>query len=118
MNPKIIYAIQHNKTKRIYIGSTRDVDKRYRNHIYQLRKGNHSIEDMQKDFDEFGEDYSLHILDEITTPEERAKEYRYMEEYQSYVRGVGYNYKDKVFAEKSVDIPLRPGRPEKIGGKT
>lgn len=118
MDSRVIYAIQHNETKRMYIGITRNVNRRYLNHIYALRAGKHTIEDMQSDFNKYGENYSLFILEEVKEPEEADKEYEYMKEYQSYVRGIGYNYKDKVFAEKSVDVPLKPGKPEKIGGKT
>lgn len=93
-NSKKVYAIQHNVTKKIYIGSSKNVDDRYLNHIYRLRAGKHHIEDMQKDFDEYGEDYSLFILDEITTYSERIKEYEWMRRYNTFERGVGYNYMD------------------------
>ena len=108
--PRFIYAIQHNESKRMYIGITRNVKRRYLNHIYALRSGKHSIEDMQKDFDEYGENYTLFVLEDLD------KEYEYMREYQTYVRGIGYNYKDKVFAEKSVNIPLIVGKPERTKG--
>ena len=34
--PRAIYAIQHNATKRIYIGSSSDVELRYWGHMYPL----------------------------------------------------------------------------------
>lgn len=92
---KTIYAIQHNVTKRIYIGSTQNVRKRYFQHISKLRNGKHSVEDMQKDFDQYGEDYALFILEEINGCGNRAKEYEWMRKYRSDVRGIGYNYKDQ-----------------------
>ena len=110
--PRTIYAIQHNKTKRIYIGSSSDVPNRYWSHIYKLRNGKHGVEDMQKDFDEHGEDFSLFILDEINTHDERIKEYECMNKYQSNIRGKGYNYKDH--AKKFIQIgklPLKSGVP-------
>lgn len=70
--PRTIYAIQHNKTKRIYIGSSANVP---------------TIKDMQKDFDDFGEDFSLFILDEINSYADRIKEYEWMKKYQSHIRG-------------------------------
>ncbi len=97
--PRKVYAIQHNETKRIYVGSSSEVDKRYMNHIIRLRNGKHSVEDMQKDFDEYGENYSFFVLDEMETPAERVKEFLWMKKLNSTTRGIGYNYKD---TEKSV----------------
>lgn len=112
--PRKIYAIQHNVTKRIYIGSTKNVDSRYLNHIYKLRGGKHHIEDMQKDFDEYGEDYSLFVLEEITEWAERIKEYEWMRKYNSFERGVGYNYMDqgKEMACIRNTPPYKKGLPE------
>ena len=49
---------------------------------------------MQKDFDEYGEDFTLTTLDTIDNPSEDYKEYEWMDKYQSFVRGSGYNYQD------------------------
>ena len=92
--PRVIYMITHNVTKRMYIGSTGKFKTRIRLHLNALRAGRHSIEDMQKDFDMFGEDYSIEILDEIKINESFRKEYDYMDLYKSRIRGIGYNYKD------------------------
>ncbi len=110
--PRTIYAIQHNKTKRIYIGSSSDVPNRYWNHIYRLRSGKHGVEDMQKDFNDYGEDFSLFILDEINNHNERNKEYEWMKRYQSNIRGKGYNYKDHArhFIQAG-KLPLKSGIP-------
>lgn len=92
--PRKVYAIQHNVTGRIYIGSSFKAEKRYHNHMCRLRHGKHHIEDMQKDFDQFGENYSFTILDVIRDFKERNKEYEWMQRFNTFVRGVGYNYKD------------------------
>ena len=112
--PRRIYAIQHNATKRIYIGSSKNVNDRYMNHIYRLRSGKHHIEDMQEDFNEYGEDFSLFILDEIKTYAERKKEYEWMRKYNSFKRGIGYNYKDhekEILCLKNTP-PYKNGVPE------
>lgn len=92
--PRKVYAIRHNVTGRMYIGSSWDVERRYRNHINLLRQGKHTVEDMQKDFDEYGDNYSFSILDVIRNFEDRNKEYEWMQRFNTFVRGVGYNYKD------------------------
>lgn len=93
--PRKVYAIQHNVTKKVYIGSSNDLQRRYKDHINLLRTGKHHVEDMQKDFDEYGEDYSFQELDAINSYDEAGKEFDWMEKYQSRVRGIGYNYKDQ-----------------------
>lgn len=92
--PRVIYMITHNVTKRMYIGSTGRINKRIPCHLYKLRSGKHHIEDMQQDFNTYGEDYTIEILDEINIGESFRKEYDYMGLYKSRVRGIGYNYKD------------------------
>lgn len=99
--PRKIYAIKHNITGRIYIGSSRNVESRFKSHIGQLRIGKHPVADMQSDFNEFGENFSFFVLDEIKNYEERAKEYEWMRKLETNVRGKGYNYKDMVFTKES-----------------
>lgn len=111
--PRKVYAIQHNITKRIYIGSSKDVEKRYKSHIWSLRAGNHLVDDMQADFDEYGEDFSVFILDEILRYEDRFVEYEWMKKYNTFVRGVGYNYGDKrKITPNLLTIPIKDGCPE------
>ena len=110
--PRYVYAIQHNISKCIYIGSSQDVETRYHNHMYQLRAGKHKIEDMQADFDKYGEDYSLFILEEFTSCRDRSLEYEWMMKYQSHIRGKGYNYKDRVAANWRNRVPLKDGKPQ------
>jgi hypothetical protein len=64
-----------------------------------LKKGKHSVEDMQADYDKYGENYTISILDEITgeSYREMCREFELMYEHESYIRGKGYNYKDRCF---------------------
>ena len=95
--PRKVYAIRHNKTNRVYVGSSSRVDNRFKEHMCALRNGRHSVEDMQADFEKYGEDYSFTVLDEIATYEDRLKEYDWMKKYRSYDKQFGYNYKDYAF---------------------
>ena len=92
--PRKVYAIRHNATDRVYIGSSLNVDRRFKQHLYALQAHTHVVDDMQKDYDEHGEDFTLTILDTINDESEIEKEYEWMDKYQSFIRGVGYNYKD------------------------
>ncbi len=93
--PRQVYLIKHNTTNRIYIGSSYQVEKRIKNHLYRLRAHTHHIKDMQDDFDVFGENYTFDIIGEIFNIDEKDKEYEFMEKFNSRIRGVGYNYLDQ-----------------------
>ena len=92
--PRKVYAIRHNTTNKVYIGSSCNVDRRFLQHLYGLRSHKHPVQDMQKDFDEYGEDFTLTVLDTINDSSEDCKEYKWMDKYQSFVQGTGYNYQD------------------------
>jgi hypothetical protein len=92
--PFKIYCILHNVTDRAYIGRSRKVEKRLKDHLFALRSHKHVVEDMQADFDKYGEDYTITILEENVDFKDRNKEHQWMEKYQSNIRGKGYNYKD------------------------
>ena len=66
-----------------------------------LRSHKHHVEDMQSDFDEYGDNYTIIILEENVGFKDRYKEYQWMEKYQSHIRGKGYNYNDPHFVIRS-----------------
>ena len=94
MYPRSIYMITHLPTGRKYIGSSHNVEARIKSHLYALRKGTHPVEDMQADYDRFGEKYSYAIIGEINDKSEDHKEYDCMMEFHSHLQSQGYNYKD------------------------
>ena len=98
--PRTVYLIRHNKTKRIYIGSSNRPEQRFKSHMDALRSGRHPVEDMQSDFDLYGEDYTVEFLEVITKYEDRNHEYKWMKKYNSHIRGIGYNYKDVTNIER------------------
>lgn len=112
--PRKVYAIQHNKTKRIYIGSSANLETRYITHINNLRKGRHKVELMQEDYDKYGEDYSLFVLETINKFDDRSHEFDWMRRYKTTNKEFGYNYKDK--AVKLINgedkIPIKDGLPK------
>ena len=93
---RVIYSIKCNKTGKEYIGRTENFESRVKRHMSLLRNGKHSIEDMQNDFDEYG-DFTVTILEEITDFKDRKREYELIESHKSYLRENGYNYKDTTF---------------------
>lgn len=93
--PRQVYAIKHNPTQKMYIGSSWNVEQRVYSHLQALRTGHHAVEDMQNDFDEYGEDYTVSVLDTCFNWADHFKEYYWMKKYKSFIRGIGYNYKDR-----------------------
>lgn len=60
-----IYAIQHNVTQRVYVGCTeRDIKFRFQDHIKELKGRRHKSGVMQADFDEYGADFSIFLLEQ------------------------------------------------------
>lgn len=92
--PRQVYMIKHNLTQRAYIGSSWQVEQRVRSHLWALRNGSHKVGDMQEDFDKYGEDYTVIVLDNCYNWKDHYKEYYWMTKYKTCVRGIGYNYKD------------------------
>lgn len=113
--PRQVYALQHNVTKKMYIGSSADPENRYCGHIGQLRKHKHPVEDLQDDYDKYGEDFSLFILDDINVISESHKETDWMKKYNTLERGKGYNYKDRhAKVGLRVTVPLKGGLPDDV----
>lgn len=93
--PRKVYAIRHEVTNRVYIGSSCHVDRRFTEHLTALRAHRHPVEDMQADFDNYGEKFTITVVDHIASEREKDKEFDWMDKNQSWVRGVGYNYNDR-----------------------
>lgn len=87
-----VYMIRHNVTNKVYIGKSKNPERRFLLHLQSLRRGVHSVEDLQADFDKFGDNMSFAIIGDGHSPGQTECEL--MDKYQSCNRGVGYNYKD------------------------
>ncbi len=92
--PRVVYKITHNVTKRAYIGTSGKFETRIKLHFNALRSGRHSVEDMQNDFDNYGDNFTVEIVDIIHNMSEVRKEYDLILACHTHIRGVGYNYKD------------------------
>ena len=92
----------HRKTQKAYIGRTSNsIEVRLSAHLNALRGQRHHVEDMQEDFNKYGENYDFFILDvvDLNRNYPNKTERYYMKKYQSDIRGKGYNYKDKSFSK-------------------
>lgn len=95
-NNGVVYALRHNPTGKIYVGSTHNLDSRLREHMIALRNNRHTVPDMQRDYNKYGEDYSVCVLEDYL-PENNVKtkiEALYMTILGTRDRSKGYNYLD------------------------
>lgn len=89
---KTIYAIQHNRTKKIYVGVTNVAEHRIKQHLHKLLQGNHTNKEMQLDFDKYGFDYSFFIIEKgVNENMAFEREHYWMNVLCSNRKGFGYN---------------------------
>lgn len=92
-----IYAIKCKKENKVYIGQSKQIEKRYREHINKLKRQVHQNHYLQEAFNEFGEEnFCCEILFELNESEfTRQKLYdleiEYIKLYDSTNREKGYN---------------------------
>jgi hypothetical protein len=116
--PKLIYAIQHKITKKIYIGITNSLESRYKSHMSLLKNNKHTAPLMQEEYNKYGGIYDVFVLDEVRSFSERFKEYEWMRFYNTQNPEYGYNAQDKGGTSKAGVLPFRSGRPERLFSNT
>jgi group I intron endonuclease len=100
VRPMGIYQITNKKNGKLFIGSAKDLAGRMNSNKFQLRNGMHFNKEMQKDFNDVGEDFfSFDIIDHLTPKEDLNYDYSedlkileemWLEKLQPYVEK-GYN---------------------------
>lgn len=103
--PRTIYAMRHNPTGKVYVGSSGDAKKRIKQHLCLLSLGKHKIENLQSDYDTYGGDFTIFKLATINKFEDRYLEYIWMEALHSRDPEHGYNYKDHAKPFVLTDCP-------------
>lgn len=108
-----IYAIQHCQTGRIYVGRTNWLDRRLKAHFNSLKNNTHPNELMQSDYNEFGNDFEVFVLEVVEDkyPTRRDAEHKWMDKLGTGDPKVGYNYKDPYFTHQSPVPEISPGIP-------
>ena len=92
-----VYQIECLKNKKKYIGVSKDIKKRWTQHRSSLHKGFHHSNDMQKDYNLYGENYfEFKIIKECSYTEAKALEEQLIQtnqpEYNAYTNGKGLMY--------------------------
>lgn len=92
--PRQVYALVHEPTGKMYIGSSANAPKRLRVHLSQLKNGSHPARELQADYDLHGGPLRLFLLDEICSFADRGKEYQWMKQLKTFDPRFGYNCRD------------------------
>lgn len=73
-----IYEIRHTATGMLYVGSTNDYKRRFAEHRYSLRRGNHYNRHLQSAWKKYGEDaFSFSVLECLSDELELMKREQY-----------------------------------------
>jgi hypothetical protein len=87
-----IYAIENTKTKRVYVGQSVHIHKRFSQHLRELEKGTHHSQKLQEAFDEHGaESFTLTILEICEKEQLHQKESEWIIKFDALENG--YNMK-------------------------
>ena len=87
-----IYGIRNNSNSKIYIGSSVNIEKRWRRYKLELKNKTHSNKYLEKSYSKYGESIFDFILLEICTKEVLIdREMYYIEHYKSLKKEFGYN---------------------------
>jgi len=93
--PRTIYALKHEPTGKIYVGSTNNLWLRTSSHIYSAINGMHPSKELIEDVKNYGPSFSLSILDVIWDYAEKDKEYLWMDALNTRDPQYGYNNQEK-----------------------
>lgn len=89
-----VYKIKNIINGKIYIGSSKDINKRWKQHLNLLKKGIHHSYKLQEEWDQFGENCFIFEILQIVDDEKHLKiaEQSWLDKYKPYVHG--YNVSD------------------------
>lgn len=98
-----IYCIRNTVNRKVYVGSTVDLSRRWLRHRRELRRGIHSNPHLQSAWAKYGEDsFEFVVLLECPADQLVASEAMYIEKFGSGSRSKGYNIDTFIQARKAV----------------
>jgi len=89
-----IYKITNEITGKFYIGSAKDIDRRWYDHKRELKLNIHTNPKLQHSWNFYGEDkFSFLILEKVEPIQEKLfeREQYYLDIFKPHIRGIGYN---------------------------
>ena len=87
-----IYVIDNYEEDKVYVGQSVNIEKRWRRHLGDLRRGNHPNRYMQRTYDKYGEGvFGLYVIEYCSEEELNEKEIYHIERLGSVSSENGYN---------------------------
>jgi group I intron endonuclease len=87
-----VYKITNVKNGKFYIGSAKDIDRRWWEHKNDLKKNKHINPKLQHAWDFYGEtNFDFIILENVIESELFKREQFYLDMFKPYMRDIGYN---------------------------
>lgn len=87
-----IYEIVNKVNGKTYIGSSVDIEKRWKNHLYQLKRNKHHSKHLQNAYNKHGrENFDFRILEHTAIGNMLVREQFHMDDRKSYSPDLGYN---------------------------
>lgn len=86
-----IYKIENIKNGKIYVGSSKDIEKRWKEHIHKLKYGVHHSVKLQRSYDRIEDKsvFKFEVIEETTEDMLKEREQYYIDLYDSF--NTGYN---------------------------
>ena len=103
-----IYQIKNKENGLIYIGSSNNIKRRWKDHISQLSKSTHSNMYLQEDWDIYGKDcFEFSILEECDVENQFNLEQKYIDELKPFYRNNrGYNIAENARGQNDNEIRI------------
>lgn len=98
-----VYVILNIRNGKYYIGSTRDLHKRWINHLNKLRNNKHHAIKLQRAFNKYGEEsFQIRVLEVVDdTSKLIEREQMYLDHTECYKKGYNTNKEAHTFIRKS-----------------
>ena len=97
-----VYAIVCSQNNKRYVGCTHNPRKRAWEHISELKRNAHVVEDLQTDFNKYGQNaFHIELLGKYYGGvAQTTYERDWMDYFMSYIRARGYNYRDSICTKR------------------
>jgi group I intron endonuclease len=93
-----IYKITNQVTGKFYIGSAKDIEWRWTEHLQNLKANRHINPKLQHSWNFYGEDkFTFIVLEETTESNLLVREQFYLDTFKPYLRTIGYNIGTKAY---------------------
>lgn len=98
-----IYKITNTVTNKFYIGSTKDIDKRWYDHKRELSLNIHINPKLQHSWNHHGQDkFLFEMIEEVGEDKLIEREQHYLDTLKPYERNVGYNISSSAFGGDNI----------------